>query len=117
MRLIVFDTILVKKFDTTIHLISRENERYLKMGCSLLPRHAVLDTFRMDADAPNASSEWFSTIYGDPKTSGLGLISSGLGQLPNGSLLYMDIPRQSIFVDLTWLMMLHDPLKYDFDRG
>jgi len=29
----------------------------------------------------------------------------------------MDIPRQSIFVDLTWLMMLHDPLKYDFDRG
>ena len=87
------------------------------MGCNLLPRHAVLVTFRMNADAPNASSEWFSTIYGDPKTSGLGLISSGLGQLPNGSLLYMDIPRQSIFVDLAWLMMLHDPLKYDFDRG
>ena len=58
-------------------LFSRENEKYLKMGCSLLPKHAVLVTFRMNADAPNASSEWFSTIYGDLETS-------GPGQLPNG---------------------------------
>mmetsp|Transcript_14316 Transcript_14316/g.29831 ORF Transcript_14316/g.29831 Transcript_14316/m.29831 type:complete len:102 (+) Transcript_14316:312-617(+) len=27
-----------------------------------------------------SSSEWFSTMYGDPKASSLGLISSGLGE-------------------------------------
>ena len=77
MRLIVFDTILVKKFDTTIHLISRENERYLKTGCSLLPRQAVLVSLLNfiygDCDKWSwLTSECFSIIYGDPKTTDLG---------------------------------------------
>ena len=55
----------------------KENERYLKMGCSLLPRQAVLVSLLNfiygDCDKWSwLTSECFSIIYGDPKTTDLG---------------------------------------------